>query len=132
MKGFEGLLILERFILKLIVISDPYKSEGIVQLKIEKLSQFAQSELNSLRQSDAVYVRGFQWKIMAKNMEKHCDNQVELQQKVLGYYIECSEEPSSKLTFHTYILYKNTVNSQFLFDILFLQNIHHSGVFIPQ
>jgi hypothetical protein len=65
-------------------IKDPYKSEGSVQLKIEKLSQFAQDGPFSHRQSNVIYVRGLSWNIIAHNGQ-----QVGLKQKVLGYYLGC-------------------------------------------
>jgi hypothetical protein len=61
------------------MIKDPFKSEGAVLLKIQKLNQYRDDCLNS----DAINVRGLKWRIRAdiKQLDEH---------KSLGYFIECN------------------------------------------
>ncbi|KAI3415241.1 Ubiquitin carboxyl-terminal hydrolase 7 [Globodera pallida] len=66
---------------------DPYKPNGQIMLKIEKVSEFAQEDENSRRLSEAVYIRGIPWRILATS-RTNCD------QKCLGFYIQCNAEDS--------------------------------------
>nr|CAD2194050.1 unnamed protein product [Meloidogyne enterolobii] len=68
---------------------DPYKSEGQITLKIEKLSEFAHEGPKSRRLSDPVYIRGLPWKILAIPKMEHGS---ESTQKWLGYYLECNAD----------------------------------------
>uniref|UniRef100_A0A914HAM3 MATH domain-containing protein n=1 Tax=Globodera rostochiensis TaxID=31243 RepID=A0A914HAM3_GLORO len=43
----------------------PYKANGHIMFTIEKVSEFARENENSRRFSEAVYIRGISWKIMA-------------------------------------------------------------------
>lgn len=71
---------------------DPYKPEGKVMLKIEKLSEFAREDGNSRRLSEPVYIRGLPWKILAIPRELGRRPQTGLSQKCLGYFLQCNAE----------------------------------------
>uniref|UniRef100_A0A914HIP3 BTB domain-containing protein n=1 Tax=Globodera rostochiensis TaxID=31243 RepID=A0A914HIP3_GLORO len=66
---------------------DPFKLEGNIMLKLEKVSEFARADGNSRRLSDAVYIRGLPWKILAiprtlaRSPIKH-----------LGFFLQCNGE----------------------------------------
>uniref|UniRef100_A0A183BXP9 BTB domain-containing protein n=1 Tax=Globodera pallida TaxID=36090 RepID=A0A183BXP9_GLOPA len=71
---------------------DPYKLEGNIMLKIEKVSEFARghqgcacSGVNSRRLSEAVYIRGLPWKILAVS-------RTVIGQKYLGVFLQCNTE----------------------------------------
>ncbi|KAL3087417.1 hypothetical protein niasHS_008746 [Heterodera schachtii] len=53
-------------------------------MEIEKLSEFAQEKEGSFRKSDAVQMKGFEWKILAK-IETEEDSTA----KCLGFYLLC-------------------------------------------
>jgi hypothetical protein len=74
------------------MIKDPFKSEGAVLLKIQKLNQ-PRDESNCRLHSDAIYVRGLQWRIRVDIMEPDSDDE----QKYLGHYIECNAGDTGKL-----------------------------------
>jgi hypothetical protein len=59
-----------------------------IQLKIENLSQFAQEEPNFRRLSDAVYLHGLSWKILAYPREIACPSPAGL--KCLSYFLQCN------------------------------------------
>ncbi|KAL3121385.1 hypothetical protein niasHT_004969 [Heterodera trifolii] len=71
---------------------DLYKPEGKVKLKIEKLSEFAREDGNSRRLSDAVYIRGIPWKILAIPRELGRRTQTGFAQKCLGYFLQCNAD----------------------------------------
>uniref|UniRef100_A0A183CSR7 MATH domain-containing protein n=1 Tax=Globodera pallida TaxID=36090 RepID=A0A183CSR7_GLOPA len=66
---------------------DPCKAKGKIMLKIEKLSEFAREDGNSSRRSDAVYIRGLPWKILAQPQTLPGSAQ-----KYLGFYLQCNKE----------------------------------------
>jgi hypothetical protein len=65
-----------------------------IQLKIENLSQFAQEGLDSRRLSDAVYLHGLPWKILAipRELRQHqLNNELPLlQRKCLSFFLKCN------------------------------------------
>uniref|UniRef100_A0A183BWT5 BTB domain-containing protein n=1 Tax=Globodera pallida TaxID=36090 RepID=A0A183BWT5_GLOPA len=65
----------------------PYKPKGQIMLTIEKVSEFAREDENSRRLSDAVYIRGLPWKILATPRTVSA-------QKCLGFYLYCNTENS--------------------------------------
>uniref|UniRef100_A0A914H2D2 Ubiquitin carboxyl-terminal hydrolase 7 n=1 Tax=Globodera rostochiensis TaxID=31243 RepID=A0A914H2D2_GLORO len=71
---------------------DPYKPEGKVMLKIEKLSEFAREDGNSRRLSESVYIRGLPWKILAIPRELGRRTQNGFAQKCLGYFLQCNAD----------------------------------------
>ncbi|CAK5015876.1 unnamed protein product [Meloidogyne enterolobii] len=68
---------------------DPYKSEGQITLKLEKLSEFAHEGPKS-RLSDPVYIRGLPWKILAIPQEMFSHPAEGRQQTCLGYFLQCN------------------------------------------
>ncbi|KAL3112521.1 hypothetical protein niasHT_018727 [Heterodera trifolii] len=58
------------------------KSEGTIEMEIEKLSEFAVEEVESRRFSDAVEIGGFLWKILAQITTKNENNE-----KWLGFFL---------------------------------------------
>jgi hypothetical protein len=58
-----------------------------IQLKIENLSQFAQEGSDSRRLSDAVYLHGLPWKILA--IPRELANPPP-RRKYLGYFLQCN------------------------------------------
>jgi hypothetical protein len=59
-----------------------------IQLKIENLSQFAQQGSSSRRLSDAVYLHGLPWKILAIPRERaHPPGR-----KYLCYFLQCNAD----------------------------------------
>ncbi|KAI3419184.1 hypothetical protein GPALN_006937 [Globodera pallida] len=65
----------------------PYKSKGQIMLTIEKVSEFAREDENSRRFSEAVYIRGLPWRILATPRTVSA-------QKCLGFYLYCNTENS--------------------------------------
>ncbi|KAL3120100.1 hypothetical protein niasHT_003352 [Heterodera trifolii] len=59
-----------------------YKSEGTIEMEIEKLSEFAVKEVGSDRFSDAVEIGGMPWKIWAEIKTKNENNE-----KWLGVFL---------------------------------------------
>ncbi|KAL3081823.1 hypothetical protein niasHS_012765 [Heterodera schachtii] len=60
-------------------------NRGTLALEIEKFSEFAREKVGSKRNNEAVQMKGFEWKILAKiNTEK------ESNEKCLGFYFFCS------------------------------------------
>uniref|UniRef100_A0A914ICQ0 MATH domain-containing protein n=1 Tax=Globodera rostochiensis TaxID=31243 RepID=A0A914ICQ0_GLORO len=66
---------------------DPYKPDGEIMLKLEKVSEFAQEDRNSRRLGEAVYIRGIPWKILA--VPRAVPNSAE---KYLGFFLQCNGE----------------------------------------
>ncbi|KAL3123366.1 hypothetical protein niasHT_009509 [Heterodera trifolii] len=66
------------------IISDPNKSNGTLSMEIEQLSQFAREIFLSERKSEALYIKGMPWKILAKIEKKNEHNE-----KWLGFYLSC-------------------------------------------
>uniref|UniRef100_A0A914H0Q1 BTB domain-containing protein n=1 Tax=Globodera rostochiensis TaxID=31243 RepID=A0A914H0Q1_GLORO len=64
---------------------DPYKANGKIMLKIEKVSKFARQDENSRQLSEAVYIRGRPLKILAQPSRKG-------KGKYLGFFLQCSTE----------------------------------------
>uniref|UniRef100_A0A183BHU5 BTB domain-containing protein n=1 Tax=Globodera pallida TaxID=36090 RepID=A0A183BHU5_GLOPA len=62
---------------------DPYKAKGVVLLTIEKVSEFAQEDGNSLRLSEAVYIRGLPWGIYAYTRTDSSGR------KCFAFYLQC-------------------------------------------
>ena len=62
---------------------DIYKREGQIVFKIEKLSEFACAPDETERLSDAVFVRGLAWRILAINESFE-------QTRHLSYYLQCN------------------------------------------
>ncbi|KAL3114486.1 hypothetical protein niasHT_011615 [Heterodera trifolii] len=58
------------------------KSEGTIEIEIEKVSEFAVEEVGSERFSDAVEIGGFSWKIWTQIQTKNESNE-----KWLGFYL---------------------------------------------
>ncbi|KAL3084098.1 hypothetical protein niasHS_008737 [Heterodera schachtii] len=67
-------------------ILDQSKSNGTISMEIEKMSEFAREIIGSERKSEAVYIKGFPWKIWAEIEKKDetTDNE-----KWLGIYLLC-------------------------------------------
>jgi hypothetical protein len=64
-----------------------------IQLKIENLSQFAQEGPESRRLSDAVYVHGLPWKILAIPRGHGPRPQMApLPRKCLSYFLQCNAD----------------------------------------
>uniref|UniRef100_A0A914I287 MATH domain-containing protein n=1 Tax=Globodera rostochiensis TaxID=31243 RepID=A0A914I287_GLORO len=63
--------------------SDPYKAKGTIVLKIEKVSEFARDDVIDHRLSEAVYIRGLPWKILASSYAYYNN---------LGFYLRCNDE----------------------------------------
>ncbi|KAL3071406.1 hypothetical protein niasHS_016690 [Heterodera schachtii] len=60
---------------------NPTGNRGTLALEIEKFSEFAREKVGSKRNNEAVQMKGFEWKILAKiNTEK------ESNEKCLGFY----------------------------------------------
>ncbi|KAL3123358.1 hypothetical protein niasHT_009501 [Heterodera trifolii] len=59
-----------------------YKSEGTIEMEIEKVSEFSLVEVYSRRFSDAVDIGGFSWKIKAQIVTKNENNE-----KWLGFFL---------------------------------------------
>ncbi|KAL3098711.1 hypothetical protein niasHS_000827 [Heterodera schachtii] len=51
-------------------VSDPNKSNGIISMEIEKVSEFAREVIKSERESESVHIKGFSWKIVAQIYKK--------------------------------------------------------------
>jgi hypothetical protein len=69
-----------------------------IQLKIENLSQFAQEGWDSRRLSDAVYLHGLPWKILAIPREsRHADRP-----KSLSYFLQCNAN-NAGITSHPFL-----------------------------
>uniref|UniRef100_A0A183C6M0 BTB domain-containing protein n=1 Tax=Globodera pallida TaxID=36090 RepID=A0A183C6M0_GLOPA len=69
---------------------DPSKASGKIMLKIEKVSEFARKDENSDRLSEAVYIRGLPWKIIAQLQTLPGSAQ-----KYLGFYLQCHKDTES-------------------------------------
>ncbi|KAI3416310.1 BTB/POZ domain-containing protein 3 [Globodera pallida] len=63
--------------------SDPYKPKGQIVLKIERVSDFARTDMTDHRLSDAVYIRGLSWKILANSRAYFSQ---------FGFYLRCNDE----------------------------------------
>uniref|UniRef100_A0A914H9K0 Uncharacterized protein n=1 Tax=Globodera rostochiensis TaxID=31243 RepID=A0A914H9K0_GLORO len=61
---------------------DPFKANGLIMLKIEKVSEFAREDENSRRHSEAVYIRGLPWRILSYL-------KIKSGRKCLGFFLEC-------------------------------------------
>ncbi|KAL3122476.1 hypothetical protein niasHT_006356 [Heterodera trifolii] len=59
-----------------------YKTEGTIEMEIDKVSEFAVEEVGSERLSDAVEIGGFSWKIWAQIKTKNESNE-----KWLGFFL---------------------------------------------
>ncbi|KAL3122468.1 hypothetical protein niasHT_006348 [Heterodera trifolii] len=59
-----------------------YKSEGTIEMEIDKVSEFAVEEVGSRRFSDAVDIGGMPWKILAEIKTKN-----ESTEKWLGFFL---------------------------------------------
>ncbi|KAL3123359.1 hypothetical protein niasHT_009502 [Heterodera trifolii] len=59
-----------------------YKSEGTIEMEIEKVSKFAREAVGSRRFSDAVEIGGFSWKMWAQITTKNENNE-----KWLGFFL---------------------------------------------
>uniref|UniRef100_A0A183C1J1 MATH domain-containing protein n=1 Tax=Globodera pallida TaxID=36090 RepID=A0A183C1J1_GLOPA len=64
--------------------SNPYEPKGKIVLKIEKVSEFARGVGNGRRLSEAVYIGGMPWRILATS-------QTVSAQKYLGFYLRYNE-----------------------------------------
>uniref|UniRef100_A0A183BY96 BTB domain-containing protein n=1 Tax=Globodera pallida TaxID=36090 RepID=A0A183BY96_GLOPA len=63
--------------------SDPYKAKGQIVLKIENVSKFARESRHSRRRlSEAVYIRGLPWKILATSRTFSDE---------FGFYLRCND-----------------------------------------
>jgi hypothetical protein len=73
-----------------------------IQLKIEKLSQFVQEGPDSRRLSDAVYLHGLPWKILAFPREVNPrNNELPIcQRKCLSYYLQCNANYAGNINLH--------------------------------
>ncbi|KAL3122470.1 hypothetical protein niasHT_006350 [Heterodera trifolii] len=65
-------------------VSDPNKSNGTIEMEIEKLSEFAREITESERTSETLYIKGMPWKILAQIEKKN-----ESTEKWLGFYLSC-------------------------------------------
>lgn len=75
-------------------ISDRYKPEGNITLKIERFTDFSRigSPETQQRLSEPVYIRGLPWKILAIPRESG-RNQIERRpSKSLGFFLQCNGE----------------------------------------
>ncbi|KAL3106933.1 hypothetical protein niasHT_012761 [Heterodera trifolii] len=68
-------------------VSDPNKSNGTIEMEIEKLSEFAREITESERTSETLYIKGMPWKILAeiKTKKGSTDNN----EKWLGFFLWC-------------------------------------------
>ena len=71
---------------------DPYKPEGHLELKIDRLTEFAREAGDSRRLSDPVYIRGLPWRILA--IPRDCGRRTQMgpPQKCLGYFLQCNSD----------------------------------------
>ncbi|KAL3105172.1 hypothetical protein niasHT_028844 [Heterodera trifolii] len=60
-------------------------NRGTITLEIEKFSEFAREKVGSKRNNEAVQMKGFEWKILAKINTENGSNE-----KSLGFYFFCS------------------------------------------
>ncbi|KAL3093486.1 hypothetical protein niasHS_004672 [Heterodera schachtii] len=67
-------------------ISDPNKSNGILWMEIEKLSEFAREVIGSEPRSETVYIKGMPWKIYVEIKKKN-----ESTEKWLGFFLLCDD-----------------------------------------
>ncbi|KAL3105089.1 hypothetical protein niasHT_028761 [Heterodera trifolii] len=65
---------------------NPNKSNGTIEMEIDKLSEFVQEILLSERNSETVFVKEIPWKISAQIIEK------ESNEKSLVFFLECSPQ----------------------------------------
>ncbi|KAL3091804.1 hypothetical protein niasHS_004520 [Heterodera schachtii] len=70
---------------------NPNKSNGTIEMEIDKLSEFAREIRGSERSSETVFVKGIPWKISARIMSKKNDKT----NKWLGFALECSPQKDS-------------------------------------
>uniref|UniRef100_A0A183BLA8 MATH domain-containing protein n=1 Tax=Globodera pallida TaxID=36090 RepID=A0A183BLA8_GLOPA len=71
---------------------DPYKLEGNIMLKLEKVSEFAREDRNSRRLSEAVYIRGLPWKILASPRPLQAVPRSLSRFACLGFFLQCNGE----------------------------------------
>uniref|UniRef100_A0A914HMI6 BTB/POZ domain-containing protein n=1 Tax=Globodera rostochiensis TaxID=31243 RepID=A0A914HMI6_GLORO len=70
---------------------DPSKAKGKIMWTIEKVSEFARTDdKNSDRLSEAVYIRGLPWRILAQPRTLPGSAQ-----KYLGFYLQCHKDTES-------------------------------------
>ncbi|KAL3086141.1 hypothetical protein niasHS_008914 [Heterodera schachtii] len=60
-------------------------NRGTITLEIERFSEFAREKVGSKRNNEAVQMKGFEWKILAKINTENGSNE-----KCLGFYFFCS------------------------------------------
>ncbi|KAL3086165.1 hypothetical protein niasHS_008938 [Heterodera schachtii] len=64
---------------------NPNKSNGTIEMEIDKLSEYAEEILLSERNSETVFVKGIPWKMLAQIVE-------ESNEKCLVFFLECSPQ----------------------------------------
>ncbi|KAL3115188.1 hypothetical protein niasHT_016644 [Heterodera trifolii] len=69
-----------------------YMRKGRISMKIEKFSRFARK--NGQLLSDAVYVKGLKWKILA-----HSNVRDGTEERCLGFFLNCSTESTGRVGF---------------------------------
>ncbi|KAL3091797.1 hypothetical protein niasHS_004513 [Heterodera schachtii] len=68
---------------------NPNKSNGTIEMEIDKFSEFAEEILLSDRVSESVFVKGIPWKMSAQIIEE------ESNEKCLVFFLECSPQKDS-------------------------------------
>uniref|UniRef100_A0A914HZ12 BTB/POZ domain-containing protein n=1 Tax=Globodera rostochiensis TaxID=31243 RepID=A0A914HZ12_GLORO len=63
--------------------SDPYKPKGTIVFKMERVSEFARTDVIDHRLSEAVYIKGLSWKILANSRTYSSQ---------FGFYLRCNDE----------------------------------------
>ncbi|KAL3091798.1 hypothetical protein niasHS_004514 [Heterodera schachtii] len=79
--------IVEEQIVERFIISNPIKSNGTIEMEIDKLSEFAREICRSERSSETVHIMGCQWKILAEIITKNESNE-----KWLAFFLKCAHQ----------------------------------------
>ncbi|KAL3105118.1 hypothetical protein niasHT_028790 [Heterodera trifolii] len=83
--------IVEEQITERFFISDPNKSNGTIEMEIDKLSEFSREICGSERSSETVHLMGLSWKVSARIMSKEEDKP----KKYLGIGLKCFPKDSN-------------------------------------
>ncbi|KAL3081830.1 hypothetical protein niasHS_012772 [Heterodera schachtii] len=79
--------IVEEQITERFIISDPIKSNGTIEMEIDKLSEFAREICRSERSSETVHIMGCQWKILAEIITKNDSDE-----KWMAFFLKCAPQ----------------------------------------
>ncbi|KAL3086138.1 hypothetical protein niasHS_008911 [Heterodera schachtii] len=83
--------IVEEQITERFFISDPNKSNGTIEMEMDKLSEFSREICGSERSSETVHLMGLSWKVSARIMAKEEDKT----KKYLGIGLKCFPKDSN-------------------------------------